>query len=223
MRESVGKVRVYEPRPRLIAARLRKYAKPEDAALALGMPAPTYRAHENGSRGMKKEAERYARFFGVSLEWLLTGRGSMTGPAGTVPVFGRIGAGASVNMRDDGEELANGDEVELPGAAECWAFIVEGDSMRPRFYPGEIVVFSNKTALEEDIVGQYCLAQIKDTGERFVKILRRGRGSGRWRLESHNADPIEDVELLAVYRWRATLPPRDGRATTVAELKRRKP
>jgi hypothetical protein len=31
--------------------------------------------HENGSRGFKKEAERYAKFFRVSFEWLMTGRG----------------------------------------------------------------------------------------------------------------------------------------------------
>lgn len=37
-------------------------------------------AHENGSRGFKlKSAERYARFFRVDLNWLLTGKGSMSG------------------------------------------------------------------------------------------------------------------------------------------------
>lgn len=47
------------------------------AADALGVKEPTYLGHENGSRGFKAKAEQYARRFGVSLEWLLTGRGQM--------------------------------------------------------------------------------------------------------------------------------------------------
>jgi len=47
------------------------------AAEALGVKEPTYLGHENGSRGFKGKAELYARRFGVSLEWLLTGRGAM--------------------------------------------------------------------------------------------------------------------------------------------------
>lgn len=63
---------------RLIKAR--KHANFETAAAAaeaLGVKEPTYMGHENGSRGFKGKAEQYARRFGVSLEWLLTGRGPM--------------------------------------------------------------------------------------------------------------------------------------------------
>ena len=219
MSQPPAKTRIFEPRARLIAARQRKYATPEEAASAMGIPAPTYRGHENGSRGLSRNAERYARFFGVPLDWLLTGRGSMTG-AQTIPVFGRIGAGAVVTMDGDEAERSKGEAAEFPSPFECWAFVVEGDSMRPRFYPGEVVVFANTPDAEDRLVGQYCLAQLLATGERFVKILRPGRAPNRWRLESHNADPMEDVELLAAWRWRATLPSRDGAATLVAEVKR---
>jgi transcriptional regulator with XRE-family HTH domain len=57
------------------ARELAGYETASEAANALGQPQPTYMAHENGSRGFKAEAERYARFFKVNLEWLLTGRG----------------------------------------------------------------------------------------------------------------------------------------------------
>lgn len=66
-----------------MAARLREarisagFSTPTDAAEALSLPAPTYLGHENGSRGFKGNAARYADFFRVNVEWLLTGRGPM--------------------------------------------------------------------------------------------------------------------------------------------------
>lgn len=64
---------------RLVAARKAAgYESAADAAAALTTPYPTYAGHENGSSGFKhKTAVIYARKFGVSLEWLLTGRGKM--------------------------------------------------------------------------------------------------------------------------------------------------
>lgn len=65
-----------EPYERLERAReLAGYESASDAARALGIREPTYLAHENGSRGFAKRAVRYARFFKVSYEWLMTGRG----------------------------------------------------------------------------------------------------------------------------------------------------
>ena len=64
------------------AARLREarsdagYESPTEAAKAMGVAAvSTYLGHENGSRGFGSEASRYADFFKVNIEWLLTGRG----------------------------------------------------------------------------------------------------------------------------------------------------
>lgn len=64
------------------------------AARRLNISVPTYLAHENGGRAFSVEdAKLYARRFGVSLEWLLTGEGdSAAGPSrwrGT-PVAGAI-------------------------------------------------------------------------------------------------------------------------------------
>lgn len=65
---------------RLVAARQAAgYETAADASRALGASYPTYAGHENGSSGFRhKTAAIYARRFGVSLEWLLTGRGPMT-------------------------------------------------------------------------------------------------------------------------------------------------
>lgn len=68
-----------------IGARLRQARKNKnfqsaaDAARALNIAYPTYAGHENGNRGLRSSLERYAKFFGVSVEWLLTGRGSPSG------------------------------------------------------------------------------------------------------------------------------------------------
>lgn len=64
---------------RLRKVREKRYATAVEAAKAMGVKEPTYIQHENGIRGTgsipRKAAERYAAFFRVSLDWLLTGRG----------------------------------------------------------------------------------------------------------------------------------------------------
>jgi hypothetical protein len=63
---------------RLRAARKTQFRSARAAALALGIPISTYGAHEraqlSGGRDFgPEEARRYARRFGVTPEWLLTG------------------------------------------------------------------------------------------------------------------------------------------------------
>jgi hypothetical protein len=48
-----------------------------EAARRIGIAEQTYSAHENGSRGLGRSAPRYARFYGISLGWLLTGTGAV--------------------------------------------------------------------------------------------------------------------------------------------------
>ena len=218
MSPAPGTPRIYEPRPRLIAARSRRYSTPEEAAEALGIPAPTYRGHENGSRGLSRNAERYARFFGCSLEWLLTGRGSMTG-APTIPVHGRIGAGAKVALDDDGEELAAGEFVELPSSGAAVAYVVQGDSMIPRFLPGEVLLFDREPSVPSTLVGQYCRVQTAADGLNFIKLLWPGDGDGRWTLSSHSGAVQSNVQILGAWRWLGLLPPRD-RGQTIIPLPR---
>ena len=177
----------------------------------------TYIQHERGERGLSRTAKQYATAYRVSAAWLLTGEGVRE--SNLVAVHGRIGAGAIVTIAQDAEEIDAGEWFEMPDGATCWAYAVEGDSMRPRFYPGEVVVFSKEASPIESLVGQYCLVQLADSGDRLVKTLRKGRTSDRWRLESHNADPIEDVALLGAFRWVATFPPRDGRLVVVPEVR----
>lgn len=70
-----------------IAARLKQariaanFETASAAADAMGVPVASYTQHENGSRGFKRDrAEKYARRFRTSVEWLIFGRGAAALP-----------------------------------------------------------------------------------------------------------------------------------------------
>lgn len=76
-----------EPEQELRAARLRMargFAGIDDATTAakrFGWGVSTYLSHENGSRGIRPGvAKIYAKAYKISVSWLLTGEGPMTGP-----------------------------------------------------------------------------------------------------------------------------------------------
>ena len=132
------------------------------AAEALSIKEPTYMAHENGSRGFRKpSAEQYARRFGVSLEWLLTGRGQMERrpaqpdlrseelasgfdgrhePLGP-PLVAWVNAGkfADVNSQLPARRLKL-DVIRDLGSGDFFATKVEGDSMDRVSPPGSIII-----------------------------------------------------------------------------------
>lgn len=182
----------------------REQADYEDATAAaesLGIPAATYLGHENGSRGFKSRAEAYARKFRVSLEWLLTGRGN---PKAGVPpkarAVGYVGAGAEIIPVDDHALGAGFEEVDLPPGTPIDAVlvIVRGDSMYPRYFDGEFLLYQRDQTPPDELVGQECVVRLRD-GRTFVKRLRRGSAKNKFNLESWNGPLIEnqDVEWAA--------------------------
>lgn len=136
-------------------ARARKHAGYEtvaDAARSLGIKYPTYASHENGSAGIRHPvAEKYARKFRVSLEWLLTGRGDMlsNGAAAVemevsgLPVLGTIQAGhwlETTFLDPEGEPdlLPVARDARFPRARQ-YALYVVGDSMDLDYPDGSYV------------------------------------------------------------------------------------
>jgi hypothetical protein len=83
---------------RLKQARARRYRNGTTAARAFGWPESTYLGHENGSRALRPStAERYARAYGVSLSWLLTGEAEAPAIlAGVLDTSGREALAASL-------------------------------------------------------------------------------------------------------------------------------
>lgn len=75
----------------------------KQAAQSLGVSYPTYVQHENGTRGIVREADLYARRFKVSLDWLLRGRG--TAPDGNM-----------TNVNSASAKIGGIPEVEQPNA-----------------------------------------------------------------------------------------------------------
>lgn len=185
-----------EPGKRLTRIRIQRgYESASDAAKAIGVNYSTYAQHENGIREISKAAGlRYSRFFRVSLDWLLTGRGNGS-PAPTVPVVGYVGAGAEVVTIDD---HAMGEGLEQvappPGVTDCIALRIKGDSMFP-MEDGWLVFYQRDSlGILEDCIGKLCVLQVKD-GPVLLKKLRRGSRRNLWTLESWNAPPRENVPV----------------------------
>lgn len=188
-----------QPCERLKAAREQAgYETAADAARAFGWQTVTYRHHENGTRGFKRDAAiQYARALRVSPEWILFGRG---GPEKSgVPLVGYIGAGAEVYAFDDGGAL---DRIEPPPGVgpDAVAVKVRGDSMWPRYSDGDMIVYDNHTPVES-LHNRECIVSLPD-GRKFVKTLRPSH-SGLYDLESYNAPPIRDVKIewAAEIKW----------------------
>lgn len=142
-----------------------------EAAAALGMKYPTYAGHENGSRGLRANLERYAKRFGVSVDWLLTGKGS--GPAPgivTVPLLTWISAGAM--MREDVSDEALGDLLvsDLP-PGDWIALKVVGDSM-DRISPPESTIFVDRK--DKELVPNALYVIADEEGNATYKRFRPG-------------------------------------------------
>lgn len=189
-----------DPNERLKTARERAgFETVADAARRFGWPIVTYRHHENGTRGFRRDsALRYARAFRVSPEWILFGTG---GPEKkSVPLVGYVGAGAEVFCADDG--YGSLDEVDPPPGVgpEAVAVIVRGDSMWPRYSDGDVIIYDSHTPLEK-ANGMECIVALAD-GRRYIKNIRRN-SDGTHDLESWNAPPIRnaDIEWVAGIVW----------------------
>src|SRR5262249_44076283 len=106
---------------RLRMAREKRYKSARLAAKAMGIAVSTYGAHERaetpGGRDYgPDEARKYARRFGVTPEWLLTGREPFPEgdepPPPKIPVVGYVGAGATAHFYDVPQ--AHLDEITPP-------------------------------------------------------------------------------------------------------------
>lgn len=132
----------------------------------------------------------------VSLSEILTDAG--------VAVVGKIGAGGSIVF----DEVADMGTVPRPPdvEGELVGLEVEGDSMLPKFDPGDVVYISRHyEGVLSDYIGAYCACRLV-TGETYLKKLARGSAPGKFTLRSLNAADIEEVELLWATPVRAILP-----------------
>jgi phage repressor protein C with HTH and peptisase S24 domain len=202
-----------EPHERLQAARAAAgYQEASEAARALGIKEPTYLGHENGSRGFKSRADQYARKYGVSLEWLLTGRGQKERRSErlednksrrTIPLVGYVGAGAEAHFLEAGEL----GRVEAPDGSTDTTVAVEirGDSLGPLFDRWLVAYDDVRRPVTADLVGRLCVVGLDD-GRVMVKKIRRSKSRGLFHLISNTEAPILDVAIEWAARVKNMVP-----------------
>ena len=126
----------------------------------------------------------------------------------SVPIMGRIGAGASIEPEHEQVPPEGLGEIELPFpmAEETIAFEVAGDSMLPKYENGDvIVVFRDQRHPLSSFYGEEAAVRLK-TGERYLKTIERGKSPALVNLKSFNAKPIVGVKLEWIGEIYVTLP-----------------
>src|SRR3979409_1750994 len=89
----------------------------------------------------------------------------------SVPIMGRVAAGASIETEHEQVPTEGLGEVELPSpiSGETIAFEVSGDSMLPKYENGDvIVVYREQRHPVSSFYGEEAAVRLK-TGERYLK------------------------------------------------------
>jgi SOS-response transcriptional repressor LexA len=143
------------------------FAEAKSAAAFFGWKYDTYAQHENGTRGISRAAERYARAFKVSLAWLLTGEGNgplaesdnegltkSAVPVGYIGVKGKVAANSWMNVDD--MDFGYDDQEHVPSVGNYpidWQFAlkIEGNCLNKIANHGDILVCVDTIASAIDI------------------------------------------------------------------------
>src|ERR1043165_8986707 len=126
----------------------------------------------------------------------------------SVPIMGRVGAGASIEPENEQVPPEGLGDVELPFpiSGETIAFEVSGDSMLPKYENGDvIVVYREQRHPLASFFGEEAVVRLK-TGQRYLKTIERGKAANSVNLTSFNAKPINGVKLEWIGEICVTLP-----------------
>jgi phage repressor protein C with HTH and peptisase S24 domain len=189
---------------RLRIAREKRFKSARLAAKAMNVAVSTYGAHERaqspGGRDYgPEEAKKYARRFGVTPEWLLTGREPFSvgeePPPPKVPVVGYVGAGSTAHFYDGVAQPDLDEVLGPPGAAENMCAVeVRGDSLGPYFNRWYVFYDEVRSPMTPDLIGHLCVVGLSD-GRVLVKQVQRGSAEGLYNLHSATEKPIPDVTV----------------------------
>lgn len=199
------------------------YHSAKDAALAMGISVATYIQHENGTRNFPADrAQRYARFFRTTPEWLLYGRETgerlelaQLGPQ--IPIQGAVAAGVFRDRleypEDEWETFTGAAGIDAP-VNQRFGLRVEGDSMDLIYPPGTILECVRYWGDYPIANGRRVIVQrkrIDDGTETTVKEYHEDKDGVCW-LVPRSSNPafqapfrcdqpeagIEDVRVIAI-------------------------
>src|ERR1700730_2817486 len=152
---------------RLRAARAKRFESARYAAMALGIPVSTYSSHERaeapGRRDYSPEqAQRYARRFGVTAEWLLFGPPETAKKPTTTKrtIVGYIGLNGEVFFYAVAPE--NLEQIEIPElvTASTVAFEIRGRSMGAYLRGWHLLFDDDRLPPTPDLVGKLCVVTL---------------------------------------------------------------
>ena len=157
----------------------------------------TLRRWERGETSPNDEMKsRLAAFFGVSLEALLgLPETDISGASGrvTIPVFGRAEAGAGILNFDQ----APIDHIQKPEYLEtvdgCYAVMVAGESMEPRFFAGEILIVNPFRAPRKN---DFVVVQYKQKND-LLAVAKRFHRFTKTHLFLGELNPDNEIKIAA--------------------------
>ena len=126
----------------------------------------------------------------------------------SVPIMGRIRAGAAIEPEYEQVPPEGLGEVQLPFpiSEETIGFEVAGDSMLPKYENGDVVVvYREQRHPLASFFGEEAVVRLK-TGQRYLKTIERGKTPSSVNLTSFNAKPINGVKLEWIGEICVTLP-----------------
>lgn len=115
-----------------------------------------------------------------------------------LPVYGTALGGASGGA----EFIMNGQVAlhvkrpeKLQGREDVFALFVQGDSMEPRFFAGELIICETN---RPPSVGDFVVIEMKETEDGIrVAYLKRlvGRSAGKLKLKQYNPEKVIDIAV----------------------------
>jgi len=194
----------------------------EDLADAAGISVSYVSRLEKGERNLSvRNLNLLAHALKVEARALLNTDETEQRPNNVVSVMGRIGAGAEISPDDEQIPPEGLYEIETPFPLpeDAIAFEVIGESMWPRYDPGDIIICWRQGTDADDVLGWEAAVKTS-SGSRFLKRVLRGSKAGTFDLESHNAAPIRGVGLVWVAAIQSVI--RSGQWRKLSESGRKK-